>query len=367
MSALTFDVLATDTDSRARVGRMHLPHGEVPTPVFMPVGTRATVRALTNHHLIEIGAPMVLANTYHLALRPGEEIIHDLGGLHGFMNWQRPILTDSGGYQVFSLAKLNEVADHGVTFKSHIDGAKISLTPTRVVQIQEALGPDILMPLDQPVPWETDRRETEIATERTHRWAKESKDARTREDQALFAIVQGGFDQELRLHSAETLQGMDFPGYAIGGLSVGEPTEVMNEVLTYTVPVLPAEKPRYLMGVGYPLDILRAVALGVDMFDCIIPTRVGRNGSAFTDQGLLNLNNAKFRTDNGPLDPDCQCTTCRVHSRAYLSHLVRSREILALTLISYHNIWYYTRLMERIRSSILTGTFGDLLRRFENA
>ncbi len=337
------------------------PHGAVETPVFMPVGTHGSVKGILPDQLRAAGCAMLLAITYHLALRPGAETVAALGGLHRFMSWGGPILTDSGGYQVFSLATLNRIDDSGVTFRSHIDGAVLRLDPVSAVRIQEQLGADVIMALDQCPPLPCKRAHLEEAVRRTVLWARQCRQAQQREDQALFGIVQGGLELDLRQRCLEELVQIGFPGYAIGGLSVGETPEEMTAFLQAFAWRLPEDRPRYLMGVGRPIDLLEAVAVGVDMFDCVMPTRNGRNSSAFTDEGTLKLRNAKYKTDDRPLQEDCDCYVCRRFSRAYLRHLFLSNEMLGPILASLHNIAYYQRWMRRIRESIAEGTFARLL------
>ncbi len=351
-----FSVTAHDPGSAARTGTFRTPHGTLETPVFAPVGTQATVKTLTPRDLAEIGATLVLANTYHLYLRPGTRLIADFGGLHSFMAWPRPLLTDSGGFQVFSLAQMRKVDPDGVTFRSHIDGSLHRFTPESAIASQEDLGADIIMCLDE-CPDPLDRRYNEEALARTHAWAARCRAAQRRQDQALFGIVQGGIFPDLRLESARTLREMDFPGYAVGGLSVGETKEQMYATLDVTLPALPADKPRYLMGVGAPEDILEAVARGIDIFDCVLPTRVARNGGLFTRHGRLNLRNARYTADPLPVEPGCDCYTCQYFSRAYLRHLFKAEETLALHLATVHNVRFMVRLMEEIRGHIRAGTF----------
>ena len=350
-----FNVLARS--GGARLGRFETPHGTVETPLFMPVGSKAAVKTLTPAQLRQAGIGMVLSNTYHLALRPGEEIVAALGGLHRFMAWDGPILTDSGGFQAFSLAKRSKVSEDGIEFSSHLDGAAVRFTPERVVGIQERLGPDVMMPLDHLVPHPCPEAQAREAMERTHRWASRCKAAWRRRDMALFGIVQGSVYRPLREESAKALAGMDFPGYAIGGLSVGEGPERMLETLSWTTPHLPEAKPRYLMGVGTPSDIVQAVRLGVDMFDCVLPTRLGRTGSAYTFRGIVKVKHERYKTEAGPLDPACDCETCRNYPLGYLRHLFLTDEILGLHLLSFHNIYTYARLMSRIREMIRDGSF----------
>lgn len=355
---IRFEVLKQD--GAARLGRLYTPHGVVDTPVFMPVGTQGTVKAMTPEELRALGAQMVLGNTYHLYLRPGTEIIREAGGLHRFMHWNGPVLTDSGGYQVFSLAPLRRLTAEGVIFRSHLDGSEHLFTPEKVVSLQEALGSDIAMVLDECPPYPASREEVAAAVARTTAWAARSLAAQSTA-QALFGIVQGGVYRDLREQSARELMALDFPGYAIGGLSVGEPKELMYQVLDWTVPLLPPEKPRYLMGVGHPDDIVEAVARGVDMFDCVLPTRLGRHGGALTPLGRLNIRNACYARDFGPLLPGCDCYACQNYSRAYLHHLVRAGEILGLRLLTTHNLHFLFKLTAEIRTAIACGEL-ELLR-----
>jgi queuine tRNA-ribosyltransferase len=337
----------------ARAGRVCVRGHTFDTPAFMPVATQATVKALTQAELIGLGAQIVLGNAYHLYLRPGIDLIQQMGGLAAFMRWPGATLTDSGGYQVFSLAPLIEVSEDGVSFRSHIDGSEHLLTPESAIQIQHAIGADITMAFDEPVGYPADRARTLEATERSDRWAARCIEAHEgRSDQALFGIVQGGFEPDLREASARRLTRLPFDGYAIGGLSVGEPKEQTFDLLAHTAPLLPAGRPRYLMGVGTPADIVRAVLSGVDMFDCVLPTRVGRNGTAYSKKGKINLKNAQYQDDPRPLDPDCDCEVCTTYSRAYLRHIYKAGEILAARCVSYHNLYLYLRLMERIREAI---------------
>jgi queuine tRNA-ribosyltransferase len=348
------------TTGGARAGELLTAHGVEPTPVFLPVGSQATVKTLTPDDIKELGFKMVLANTYHLYLRPGIEVIEKLGGLHHFMAWDGAILTDSGGYQVFSLAPLRKVIDEGVTFRSHIDGSEQFLTPELAIVYQEKLGADVIMALDECTAYGDSKEKVRQAMERTHRWAERCLKTHEKRAQALYAIVQGGMFPELRRQSAAHLAGLDFPGYAIGGLSVGEPKEVTLAMIDEVVPSLPAAKPRYLMGVGAPEDIIAGVARGIDIFDCALPTRVARNGALFTTKGRINIRNAVYKTMDAPLDPDCDCYTCCNFSAAYLSHLFRAGELLALRLATIHNLRFISNLMRRIRESILDGTFTTL-------
>ncbi len=343
---------------RARAGTIETAHGAFETPAFMPCGTKGAVKGLEPRELRAAGIEVLLANTYHLALRPGEERVARLGGLHRFMSWPGPILTDSGGYQVWSLADLRTVDDLGVTFRSHIDGATVRFTPERVVEIQEKLGSDILMPLDEPISFPPDPKAARAALDRTHAWWKRSP--KPAGGAALFGIVQGSVVPELRRESAEVVAAGDPPGFALGGFSMGEPSGQMYEVIDYTASLLPEAKPRYLMGVGMPADILAAVRAGVDLFDCILPTRLGRNGVAFTGEGQVRIRNAKHAEDERPLDPACEAACCRGYSRAYLRHCFRVEEMLGPKLLSLHNVAYYGRLMRRIRDAIRGGTLGSL-------
>jgi queuine tRNA-ribosyltransferase len=354
--SLRFDLLTTD--GAARRGRLRLAHGVVETPIFMPVGTQATVKGLTPQQLEEAGAQILLGNTYHLTLRPGDDLIAELGGLHRFMQWSRPILTDSGGFQVYSLAQSRKITDHGAVFRSHIDGALLELTPEKAVAIQENLGSDIAMCLDECPPADTPHDYLREAVRRTVAWAARCRAAHRCTGQALFAIIQGGTDLALRAECARELVALDFPGYALGGFSVGETAEQMVAALGPTAALMPEDKPRYLMGVGRPEDILDAVACGIDLFDCVLPTRNGRNAFAFTADGPLRLRNARHRRDPAPLESDCPCYTCRTFSRAYLHHLFLADEMLGPTLLSLHNIAFYLRLMADVRQAIEAGRFA---------
>ncbi len=354
-----FKLAQTCLKTRARAGTLTTPHGSVPTPVFLPVGSQGTVKTLTPDDLKSLGVGMILANTYHLYLRPGVETIGKLGGLHKFMAWDGPILTDSGGFQVFSLGHLRRVSDEGALFRSHIDGSEHFLTPELAIEVQEQLGADIIMVLDECPPYGEDFESIRKATERSHHWAERCKRKHKRRKQALFGIVHGGTFAELRRQSADFLTSLDFPGYAIGGLSLGEPKELMHDMLDETVALLPEDKPRYLMGVGSPEDLVECVARGVDMFDSALPTRLGRNGAVFTQRRRYNIGNARFKTKKGPIDPECDCYTCRTFSAAYLHHLFKAQELLAYRLATIHNVRFIMRLMEQIRRSILDGTFSS--------
>ena len=365
MPGFAFTVEARD--GRARAGRLVTPHGEVATPVFMPVGTAAAVKAVLHRDLAEIGARILLANTYHLMLRPGDALVASLGGLHGFTGWSGPFLTDSGGYQVFSLAALRKLDEGGVRFQSHIDGSEHLLSPERSIAVQQNLGADIAMAFDECPPGDAARDVVEAATARTTRWARRSRDAHTRADQWLFGIVQGGVHLDLRAESARALVELDFPGYAVGGLAVGEPKPGRDRVLEEVDALLPADRPRYLMGVGTPEDLIDGVARGIDMFDCVLPTRNARNGQLFTRHGRISIRNARYRDDPRPPDPDCRCHTCRTASRAYLRHLHLAGEMTAATLMSLHNLFFYLDMMEGLRQSIRLCRFeswrGETLRR----
>ena len=351
MSSVRFAFTITKTNGAARTGVIAMARGEIRTPAFMPVGTAATVKAMKPEDVRASGADVILGNTYHLMLRPGAERIARLGGLHRFMGWDRPILTDSGGYQVMSLSELTKVTEDGVAFASHLDGSRHQLTPERSIEVQRLLGSDIAMAFDQLLPASATPDQQRAAMERSMRWAERSKAAFSG-DGALFGIQQGGLDEQLRGKSAEALTSIGFDGYAIGGLAVGEGQEAMCGVLDFAAPMLPADKPRYLMGVGKPDDLVEAVLRGVDMFDCVLPTRSGRTGQAFTAGGPINIRNARFAEDREPLEPDCPCPTCSRFERAYVHHLVRSGEILGAMLMTEHNLWFYQRLMQRLRDAI---------------
>jgi len=352
------------TSGAARVGDLLTPHGAVATPVFMPVGSQATVKTLTPEEIKDLGFGMVLANTYHLYLRPGLEVVEKMGGLHRFMAWDGAILTDSGGYQIFSLAPLCRISDDGVTFRSHIDGSEHFITPELAVKYQETLGADIVMALDECPAYGDSPEKVKNAMLRTHRWAERCLKAHSRPGQALYAIVQGGFSPELRRQSAEYLTALDFPGYAIGGLSVGEPKAATLEMVGETAARLPQDRPRYLMGVGSPEDIVEGVARGIDMFDCALPTRVARNGALFTARGRVNIRNAAYSRMDAPVDEGCDCYACRHFSAAYLSHLFRSEELLGLRLATLHNLRFISRLMAKIRNAVLDGAFEAFRQEF---
>ena len=363
-TGINFELLATD--GRARRGRLSTAHGEINTPAFMPVGTAGTVKAVMPEDVSATGAEIILGNTYHLMLRPSAERVAKLGGLHRFMNWPKPILTDSGGYQVFSLSKRRTINERGVIFQSHIDGRKIELTPERSIEIQHLLGSNITMVLDECTEWPISEEDARKSMELSMRWAKRCKEAfEERPGYGLFGIVQGSMYRDLRHESAARLIDTGFDGYAVGGLAIGETQEVMFEVLDYTVPTLPGERPHYLMGVGKPADIVGAVQRGIDMFDCVIPTRSGRTGQAFVRGGSLNLRNAKHTDDNRPLDATCTCRVCSNYSRAYLHHLVKAGEMLAGMLLTLHNLHYYQALMAAIRDAIENGTLDRFVTAFE--
>ena len=358
-SRLTFRVLERDGD--ARLGEISTRRGTISTPVFMPVGTAGAVKGLTTEQLRALGPEIILCNTYHLMLRPGVEVIEQIGDLHDFIGWDRPILTDSGGFQVFSLAEIRKVREEGVEFQSHIDGSRHFLSPEGSIGIQQRLGVEIAMAFDECPRAGLDRDEVERSLELTHRWAARSLKARNG-GSALFGIVQGGTFGDLRKRSAEVIGGLDFDGTAIGGVSVGEPKEAMIDTMRFTAPLLPADKPRYLMGVGTPADLVEGVAAGIDMFDCVLPTRNARNGTLFTSQGRISIKNARYRTDEGPIDPECSCPACRSVSRAYVRHLFVAGEMSAAVYNTIHNLFFYLDLMRRIRQSIASRTFGELRR-----
>ncbi len=368
--SFAFTITARCPDTAARAGIVRTQHGEVRTPVFMPVGTHATVKAVGPDDLEALGASIVLSNTYHLLLRPGPELVADFGGLHGFMRWPHPILTDSGGFQVFSLGHLREINDDGVRFRSHLDGAEITLTPERVMEIEALLGADIILPLDECPPYPSTPEVARIAAERTHRWAERALAAKQRSDQALFGIPQGSMDEDLRAASARFIGSLPFDGFSIGGLSVGEPKHLMWRMLETAVPELPDAKPRHLLGVGSPEDLVEGIARGIDMFDCVLPTRTARTGGLYTPKGRLNIRAARFRTEHGPVDPTCDCYTCRTFSAGYLHHLIRSDddgqrgELLYFRLASIHNLRFLVRLMEQARAAIADGRFAAFREQF---
>jgi len=347
-----FKIIKKDSSSQARLGRVETDHGAFTTPAFLPVGTQGSVKSLTPEELLEIGVEAILGNTYHLYLRPGHETVGRLGGLHTFIHWERPILTDSGGFQLFSLGSLREISEEGVTFQSHLDGSSHFLTPEKVVEIQRVIGTDIAMVLDECVPYPSPYEYVKASMERTGRWALRSLQARRETDPALFGIVQGGIYRDLREKSVQALAEMEFQGYAIGGLSVGEPKSIMIDVLKWTTPLLPEDTPRYLMGVGTPEDIINAVTLGIDFFDCVLPTRNARNGTLFTASGKISIKQAQYAEDARPVDETCACYTCRHYSRAYLRHLYLAKEILSSRLNTIHNLYYYINLLVRMKEAI---------------
>ena len=364
--SITFELLKECPHTHARAGILHTPHGDIETPIFMPVGTKATVKAILPENLKEMNAQIILSNTYHLHLRPGEDIVKKAGGLHQFMHWDRPILTDSGGFQVFSLAKINNISEDGVEFQSHIDGSRHFISPEKSIQIQNDLGADIIMAFDECVPHDADHSYTEKSLEMTIRWAKRCMSYHKRPDeQALFGIVQGGMFKDLRKRAVEETCALDLPGFSVGGLSVGESKEQMFELLDYTVPMMPRTKPRYLMGVGSFDAFVEGVASGIDMFDCVMQTRMGRTGAAMTRGGRINLRNARYKEDFTPISEDCGCYVCRNYSKAYLRHLIVAEEILASTLISYHNLALSLSFMAEMRNAILNDKFVEFKCNFE--
>lgn len=363
--AVRFEVLQRDPASAARLGRLHTRRGVIETPVFMPVGTQATVKTLNPEEVWDLGARIILSNTYHLYLRPGHDLVREAGGLHRFMNWKGAVLTDSGGFQVFSLADLRKITEEGVQFRSHIDGSTHFLSPEKAIEIENALGADIIMAFDECTPWPCEYDYAKRSLERTTRWAARCKAAHARpEEQALFGIVQGSTFADLRRQSAEEIVQLDFPGYGIGGLSVGEPKELMHEMLEVQVPLLPADRPRYLMGVGSPEDLVEGVWRGVDMFDCVLPTRIARHGTVFLPEGKMTVRNAEFARDFLPIQEGCDCYACRNYSRAYIRHLLKADEMLGLRLCSIHNLRFLVRLMEEIRAALAAGTFAQYRKAF---
>ncbi len=362
--SVTYELIKKCPKTGARAGRLHTPHGTFDTPIFMPVGTQATVKAMSPDELKDMGAGIILSNTYHLYLRPGHELVAEAGGLHKFMNWDRGILTDSGGFQVFSLGALRKITEEGVTFRSHIDGSKQFLSPEKATEVQMALGSDIIMAFDECVPFPAEHDYARKSTERTTRWAERCRKTHTRADQALFGIVQGGMYKDLRTMSANDLVSLDFPGYAVGGLSVGEPKPLMYEMLEHTVPLLPERKPRYLMGVGTPDCLVEGVMHGIDMFDCVFPTRVARNGTVMTNWGRLVVKNAEYARDFRPLDDQCSCYACRNFSRAYIRHLFKTDEIFGLRLTTIHNLHFLLNFMRKMRTAILEDRFLDFRQEF---
>ncbi|ASA97842.1 MULTISPECIES: tRNA guanosine(34) transglycosylase Tgt [Anoxybacillus] len=365
MTPIRYELIKTCKQTGARLGILHTPHGSFETPMFMPVGTLATVKTLSPEELKEMGAGVILSNTYHLWLRPGHEIVKEAGGLHSFMNWDRGILTDSGGFQVFSLSEFRRIEEEGVYFRNHLNGDKLFLSPEKAMEIQNALGSDIMMAFDECPPYPATYEYMKRSVERTSRWAERCLKAHQRpNEQGLFGIVQGGEFGDLRKQSAQDLVSLDFPGYAVGGLSVGEPKEVMNRVLEFTTPLLPANKPRYLMGVGSPDSLIDGAIRGIDMFDCVLPTRIGRNGTVMTSEGRVVIKNAKYARDFTPLDPNCDCYTCRNYTRAYIRHLIKCDETFGIRLTSYHNVYFLIKLMEQVRQAIREDRLGDFREQF---
>ncbi|WDV47538.1 tRNA guanosine(34) transglycosylase Tgt [Clostridiaceae bacterium M8S5] len=350
---IKYELIKECSQTKARLGKIHTPHGVIETPIFMPVGTKATVKTMTPEELEKIGAQIILGNTYHLYLRPGHKLVEEAGGLHKFMNWNKPILTDSGGFQVFSLGDLRKITEEGVEFRSHIDGSKHFISPEISIEIQNSLGSDIAMAFDECPPYPADREYVKKSLERTTRWAKRCKEAHKKQDtQSIFGIIQGGMYEDLRAQSAKGIIDLDFPGYAVGGLSVGEPADIMYRILDFTVPLMPKDKPRYLMGVGSPDYLFEAVIRGIDMADCVLPTRIARNGTALTSSGKVVIKNAKYKKDFSPLDHECDCYVCKNYSRAYIRHLFKCEEILGARLTTYHNLYFLLKLMENIRTAI---------------
>lgn len=365
MVPITYELIKTDKQTGARLGKVHTPHGSFDTPTFMPVGTLATVKTMSPEELHSMDSKIILSNTYHLWLRPGEDIIKEAGGLHQFMNWDGAILTDSGGFQVFSLSKMREIVEEGVHFRNHINGDKLFLSPEKATNIQNALGSDIMMAFDECPPYPATHKYMKESVERTSRWAERCLEAHERPDeQGLFGIVQGGEFEDLRKQSAQDLVSLDFPGYAIGGLSVGEPKDVMNRALEFTTPLLPTDKPRYLMGVGSPDSLIDGAIRGVDMFDSVLPTRIARNGTCMTSTGRLVVRNAKFARDFNPIDENCDCHVCKNYTRAYIRHLVKSNETFGFRLTTYHNLHFLLKLMEQVRNAIRNDRLGDFKEEF---
>lgn len=365
MAAITYELIKTEKHTGARLGKLHTPHGTYDTPMFMPVGTLATVKTMSPEELKTMGAGTILSNTYHLWLRPGHDIVKEAGGLHKFMNWDQAILTDSGGFQVFSLSKIRDITEEGVHFRNHLNGDKLFLSPEKSMEIQNALGSDIMMAFDECPPYPASYEYMKQSVERTSHWAERCLRAHRRPDvQGLFGIVQGGAYEDLRLESANALVSLGFPGYAIGGLSVGEPKDVMNRMLEFTTPLLPADKPRYLMGVGSPDSLIDGAIRGIDMFDCVLPTRIARNGTVMTSAGRLVVKNAQYARDFRPLDEHCNCYTCRHYSRAYIRHLIKCGETFGIRLTTYHNLYFLLKLMENVRQAIREDRLLDFREEF---
>jgi queuine tRNA-ribosyltransferase len=365
MAVVKYEFIKTCKQTGARLGRVHTPHGVFDTPAFMPVGTQATVKGMSPEELKAVGSQIILSNTYHLYMRPGESIVKGAGGLHSFMNWDRPILTDSGGFQVFSLSSIRDIKEEGVTFRSHIDGSKHFISPEKSMQIQNDLGADIIMAFDECVPYPAEYNYTKNSVEMTTRWAKRCIGAHKNTDtQALFGIVQGGMYEDLRKISAQQIIELDFPGYAIGGLSVGEPAELMYSMLECTVPILPQDKPRYLMGVGSPDYLIDGAIRGIDMFDCVLPTRIGRNGTIMTSKGKVIIRDAKYAEDFEPMDSECDCYACKNFSKAYIRHLLKAKEVLGIRLTTWHNLRFLQNLMKNVRNAIMEDKLADFRREF---
>lgn len=365
MTAIRYEHIKTCKQSGARLGRVHTPHGVIDTPVFMPVGTLATVKTMSPEDLKEMGAQIILSNTYHLWIRPGEDIVEEAGGLHRFMNWDGAILTDSGGFQVFSLSDMRKIEEEGVHFRSHLNGAPLFLSPEKAIHIENALGADIIMAFDECPPYPATYEYVKQSLERTSRWAERCLAAHKKpNEQGLFGIIQGGMFKDLREQSAKDLISLDFPGYAVGGLSVGEPKELMYEALEWTTPLLPSNKPRYLMGVGSPDALIEGTIRGIDMFDCVLPTRIARNGTTMTSSGRVVIRNAQYERDYSPLDPECDCYTCRNYSRAYLRHLIKADEVFGIRLTTYHNLYFLIKLMGQVRQAILEDRLLDFRDQF---
>ncbi len=366
--AIRYEHIKTCKQTGARLGIVHTPHGSFETPAFMPVGTQATVKTMSPEELKAMNAGIILSNTYHLWLRPGNDVIKEAGGLHKFMNWDRPILTDSGGFQVFSLSEFRNIKEEGVHFRNHMNGDKLFLSPEKAMEIQNDLGSDIMMAFDECPPYPASHEYMKSSVERTSRWAERCLEAHARpQDQGLFGIIQGGEYEDLRKQSAQDLVSLDFPGYAIGGLSVGEPKDVMNRALEFTTPLMPTNKPRYLMGVGSPDSLIDGAIRGVDMFDCVLPTRIARNGTLMTSTGRLNIKNAAFKRDFNPIDEKCDCYTCKNYTRAYVHHLIRADETFGIRLTSYHNLQFLLNLMEQVRQAIREDRLGDFREEFFEA
>lgn len=362
---ITYEFIKACKQTGARLGKVHTPHGSFDTPMFMPVGTLATVKTMSPEDLVSMDAKIILSNTYHLWLRPGEDIVKEAGGLHKFMNWDKPILTDSGGFQVFSLSDMREIKEEGVHFRHHLSGEKLFFSPEKAMQIQNDLGPDIMMVLDECPPYPASHTYMKNSVERTSRWAERCLEAHQRKDeQALFGIIQGGEYEDLRKQSARDLVSLDFPGYAIGGLSVGESKQVMNNVLEFTTPLMPSDKPRYLMGVGSPGSLIEGAMRGVDMFDCVLPTRIARNGTCMTSSGRLVVRNAKYARDFRPIDENCDCYTCQNYTRAYIRHLINCNETFGFRLTTYHNLYFLLELMRQVRQAINEDRLGDFKEEF---